>query len=105
MNTLKIATWNVNSLRVCLPQVQAWLEREAPDILCFQETKMNTVGSIMNQRTRCSCRGCRRCWVGGKNNQAGTVVIAGLTCPGCCVTNRKVKKHDLTPFTLKDGKL
>jgi exodeoxyribonuclease-3 len=39
MNTLKIATWNVNSLRVRLPQVQAWLEREAPDVLCLQETK------------------------------------------------------------------
>jgi exonuclease III len=31
--------------------VQAWWEREAPDILCLQETKMNTVGSIMNQRS------------------------------------------------------
>jgi len=36
---MKIATWNVNSLRVRLPQVLAWLERVQPDILALQETK------------------------------------------------------------------
>ncbi|MBI3778201.1 MAG: exodeoxyribonuclease III [Gammaproteobacteria bacterium] len=37
---MKIATWNVNSIRVRLPQVLEWLHREAPDILCLQETKI-----------------------------------------------------------------
>ena len=37
---MKIATWNVNSLNVRLPQVLAWLEAHAPDILALQETKM-----------------------------------------------------------------
>ncbi len=37
---MKIATWNVNSIRVRLPQVLEWLQREAPDILCLQETKI-----------------------------------------------------------------
>ncbi|MDD5034977.1 MAG: exodeoxyribonuclease III [Methylococcaceae bacterium] len=36
---MKIATWNVNSLRVRLPQVLDWMNREQPDILAFQETK------------------------------------------------------------------
>ena len=36
---LKIATWNVNSLRVRLPHVLQWLEHEQPDILALQETK------------------------------------------------------------------
>lgn len=36
---MKIATWNVNSLRVRLPQVLDWLERERPDVLALQETK------------------------------------------------------------------
>ncbi len=36
---MKIATWNVNSLRVRLPQVLDWLEREQPDLLAVQETK------------------------------------------------------------------
>jgi len=36
---LKIATWNVNSLKVRLPQVLAWLAAHQPDALCLQETK------------------------------------------------------------------
>ncbi|MDE2090245.1 MAG: exodeoxyribonuclease III [Gammaproteobacteria bacterium] len=37
---MKIATWNVNSLRVRLPQVLDWLAAERPDILALQETKL-----------------------------------------------------------------
>ncbi len=37
---MRIATWNVNSLKVRLPQVTAWLGTQAPDVLCLQETKV-----------------------------------------------------------------
>ncbi len=37
---MKITTWNVNSLKVRLPQVLAWLASERPDLLCLQETKL-----------------------------------------------------------------
>jgi len=36
---MRIATWNVNSLRVRLPQVLDWLRAEQPDVLAMQETK------------------------------------------------------------------
>ena len=36
---MKIATWNVNSLRVRLDHVREWLEAEQPDVLALQETK------------------------------------------------------------------
>ncbi len=36
---MKIATWNVNSLKVRLEQVQNWLAANQPDVLCLQETK------------------------------------------------------------------
>lgn len=36
---LKIATWNVNSIRVRLPSVLAWLKEAAPDVLLLQELK------------------------------------------------------------------
>ena len=36
---MKIATWNVNSLKVRLAQVVDWLEKERPDVLALQETK------------------------------------------------------------------
>ena len=37
---IKLATWNVNSLRVRLPHVLEWLAANAPDVLCLQETKL-----------------------------------------------------------------
>jgi exodeoxyribonuclease-3 len=37
---MRIATWNVNSLKARLEKVQWWLERAAPDVLLMQETKL-----------------------------------------------------------------
>ena len=37
---MKIATWNVNSLTVRLPQVLDWLQVNPVDVLCLQETKL-----------------------------------------------------------------
>lgn len=37
---MKLATWNVNSLRVRLPHVLDWLAAHRPDVLCVQETKL-----------------------------------------------------------------
>lgn len=36
---LKIATWNINSIRFRIESVERFLKEEAPDILCLQETK------------------------------------------------------------------
>ena len=36
---MKIATWNVNSLRVRLPHLLDWLAANSPDAVCLQETK------------------------------------------------------------------
>jgi exodeoxyribonuclease III len=38
---VKIASWNVNSLKVRLPQVLSWLEQQQPDVLALQETKLS----------------------------------------------------------------
>ncbi len=38
---MRIATWNVNSLRARLDKVGWWLERAAPDVLLMQETKLS----------------------------------------------------------------
>ena len=37
---MKLATWNINSLAIRLPQVQAWLAAQQPDVLGLQETKL-----------------------------------------------------------------
>jgi len=36
---MKVVTWNVNSIRVRLPQVLDWLKANGPDVVCLQETK------------------------------------------------------------------
>jgi len=37
---MKLATWNVNSLKVRLPHLLDWLAAESPDVVCLQETKL-----------------------------------------------------------------
>ena len=37
--TFRLATWNVNSLRVRLPHLLDWLAKAQPDAMCLQETK------------------------------------------------------------------
>lgn len=39
MTRLKIASWNINSVRARLPIVDRFLAQEQPDLLCLQETK------------------------------------------------------------------
>jgi exodeoxyribonuclease III len=36
---LKVSTWNVNGIRARLDQVQDWITRESPHVLCLQEIK------------------------------------------------------------------
>jgi exodeoxyribonuclease III len=37
---MRIATWNVNSLKARMPAIEQWLTRAAPDVLMMQETKL-----------------------------------------------------------------
>ena len=39
---MKIATWNVNSMKVRLPHVVEWLQNHEPDVLVLQEIKQLT---------------------------------------------------------------
>src|SRR5438128_251932 len=36
---MRIATWNVNSIRQRIENLTAWLTERTPDIVCLQETK------------------------------------------------------------------
>jgi len=44
---MRLATWNVNSLKARLDRVLAWTERQQPDILCMQETKLSDAQAPM----------------------------------------------------------
>lgn len=39
---MRLATWNVNSLRSRMPRLEPWLERVQPDVVALQETKLST---------------------------------------------------------------
>src|SRR6185436_10602178 len=38
---MRIATWNVNSVKQRMPRLLPWLEQRRPDVVCLQETKLS----------------------------------------------------------------
>ncbi len=60
---MKIATWNVNSLKVRLPHVLDWLASQQPDVLCLQETKTEDANFPV---TEIESAGYRVCFSGQK---------------------------------------
>ena len=58
---MKLASWNVNSLKVRLPQLLDWLARHRPDVVCLQETKLEDdkfpTGEIEGAGYRCAWSG------------------------------------------------
>ena len=47
LGPMRLATWNVNSLKARLDRVLAWTERHQPDVLCLQETKLTDAQAPM----------------------------------------------------------
>lgn len=89
----KVATWNVNSLRVRLPQVLDWLVQEQPDLLALQETKVADpefpVDSFKEAGYRSYCSGQKTYnGVATLSKQAGEVILTEL--PGFEDPQRRV---------------
>jgi exodeoxyribonuclease-3 len=40
VESVRIATWNVNSIKQRLPRLVPWLDQRRPDVVCLQETKL-----------------------------------------------------------------
>ncbi len=40
MECVRVATWNVNSVKQRLPRLLPWLDQRQPDVVCLQETKL-----------------------------------------------------------------
>jgi exodeoxyribonuclease-3 len=49
---MRIATWNVNSLKARFEKVVWWLERARPDVLLMQETKLSDADAPHDELTR-----------------------------------------------------
>src|SRR6516165_10014502 len=60
---MKLATWNVNGIRARQAQVQEWIARERPDVVCLQEIKAT---SDQIPVALCEMEGYWCYWHGGK---------------------------------------
>jgi exodeoxyribonuclease-3 len=40
VGSVRIATWNVNSIKQRMPRLLPWLDERQPDVVCLQETKL-----------------------------------------------------------------
>jgi exodeoxyribonuclease III len=63
MAPFSIATWNVNGIRARQAQVQQWIERDRPDVVCLQEIKAT---SDQVPAALCEMEGYWCYWHGGK---------------------------------------
>lgn len=69
---MRIATWNVNSLKVRLPHLLDWLGRQAPDIVCLQELKLEDANFPHAQIEAAGYR----CAVSGQKTYNGVAILA-----------------------------
>ena len=85
VDRLRVATWNLNSLRARLPAVERLLDRARPDIVCLQETKAATVQP--------AARGGISPWVFVLATAANAAIAAVLAV----VITLNVARHDGAP--------
>ncbi len=72
---MKLATWNVNSLKIRLPQVLDWLTATQVDVLCLQELKLPDEAF---PREAFGAIGYQACWAGQKTYNGVAIVTRGL---------------------------
>lgn len=69
---MKIATWNVNSIRTRLPRLLTWLQQRQPDIACFQETKVVDEDFPLAEISELGYR----CIISGQRTYNGVAIIS-----------------------------
>jgi exodeoxyribonuclease-3 len=56
MMEVRVATWNVNSVKQRIPRLLPWLDQRRPDVVCLQETKLtdhafvDALGAALSER-------------------------------------------------------
>src|SRR5206468_5415015 len=75
---MRIATWNVNGIRARQAQVQEWIERERPDVVCLQEIKAT---SDQVPEALCEMQGYWCYWHGGKGYSGVAIHVSKSVTP------------------------
>ncbi len=92
--TMKIATYNINSIRNRLPRLLEWLDEAQPDAVCLQELRIYRRGVSRCRRSKAAGYGA--IWRGQKPRYNGVAILArgtqpvrrGATCPAIATTCR-----------------
>ncbi|MEG4484509.1 exodeoxyribonuclease III [Microcoleus sp. D2_18a_B4] len=69
---MKIATWNVNSIRTRLEHVTSWLQTNSPDVLCLQETKVPDKDFPLEPFTNLGYN----CYISGQKSYNGVAIFS-----------------------------
>ena len=95
---MKIATWNVNGIRARQAQVQEWIERDRPDVVCLQEIKAT---SDQVPTALCEMEGYWCYWHGGKGYSGVACTSARRSSPTVRVfhTRLRLRKPHRSPST------
>ncbi len=75
---MRVATWNINSIRARLDRLVSWLERTTPDVVCLQETK---VADDQFPIDRIESAGYRAA-IYGQKTYNGVAILSRTTEPG-----------------------
>src|SRR5687767_9475908 len=75
---MKIATWNVNGIRARQAELQDFLEKEQPDVLCLQELKASPDQLPV---WLCEIEGYSCYWHGGKGYSGVGLHVRAATIP------------------------
>jgi exodeoxyribonuclease-3 len=75
---MKIASWNVNSLKVRLPHLTQWLGEARPDIVALQETKLEDGKFPVDEL---AAAGYRTVFSGQKTYNGVAILARAETCP------------------------
>ena len=78
MTAITLATWNVNGIRARQGEVQQWIERERPDVVCLQEIK---AGSNQVPSALCEMEGYWCYWHGDKAYSGVALHVSKNTAP------------------------
>lgn len=77
---MKIATWNVNSIRARMERLRPWIEANAPDVLLLQETKIT---DDLFPRDELAALGYHAACT-GQRTYNGVAILSRLPLEGCC---------------------
>jgi exodeoxyribonuclease-3 len=75
---MELATWNVNSLKVRLPHVLAWLAEHPVDVLCLQELKLDQSAF---PRAEIEAAGYQPVWLGQKTYNGVAILVRAPRAP------------------------